>query len=249
MTVLRQLNSEGTKQFAEFVRELRSDPSAATPRSILTDPITSAPVLPDISIDERTFESKFAMAEYLQPLMAKVPSGDDRRGVANWLALFHFDLLCPVDSSGARKPTKREESYVLSERSHWGSGTYRHRIAGPLWLYEIDPETARIFLDPAPSEHGEELDTLFANQTWPSLPGFRQAYAKLYFEPGSTRTWKVKVGARSKNRPGNVRRLTHVMHQFDLTFDIGSLSADALLQLLPAEFAHFRGDAIKDGTR
>jgi hypothetical protein len=49
-------------------------------------------------------------------------------------------------------------------------------------------------------------------------------------------TQRIRRGAQGKG-PGSVRRLSEVLQQFDLTFDIWDMGQGQLEALLPAEFA------------
>ena len=55
----------------------------------------------------------------------------------------------------------------------------------------------------------------------------------LYFDPNKG---APKKGAPTKGRPGNIFRFVSIMQQFDLTYDLYSMSYKEILTLLPSEF-------------
>jgi hypothetical protein len=64
-----------------------------------------------------------------------------------------------------------------------------------------------------------------------------QMTIKLYWDPNTNR-WKD--GASATEGPGVILRLMEVLGQFDLTYDLHSLTADQLYNMLPKEFDRFK---------
>jgi hypothetical protein len=59
----------------------------------------------------------------------------------------------------------------------------------------------------------------------------------LYWDNHSQRP---KTNASNREVPGNARRLVAVIWQLELTYDVYSMSADKILELLPAEFEQWK---------
>jgi hypothetical protein len=52
---------------------------------------------------------------------------------------------------------------------------------------------------------------------------------------------KPKFGAIAKNKAGTVYRFIDVIQQFELNFDLYSMSGEEVIQLLPSEFNKWKG--------
>jgi len=170
------------------------------------------------------------LCDILQDLDYQSLLGDT--GLWNWLALFWFDQLCPTDKNGARKPSK-PYNYILSTN-------YNHRPRHALYttwrLVEKYNETALFLLSKAPNERGELIEQLAARQYLISCQGVIEAAAKLYFDPDRK---TFKRGSASQSRKGNIRRFISFLQQLDLTYDLGTLAADSLFNMLPGEYETF----------
>ena len=67
-----------------------------------------------------------------------------------------------------------------------------------------------------------------------------EAALLLYVDPSTAR---LKRGCQSNRQPGTVRRFIGVLQQLDLTYDIYGMTGPQILDLLPAEFDRWRGNA------
>ncbi len=62
---IRRLNEQGISQFTAFLDSLEGDTPLPYPSALLTDPEATMEVSPTVEIDQRTFGSRFTVAEYL----------------------------------------------------------------------------------------------------------------------------------------------------------------------------------------
>ena len=83
---------------------------------------------------------------------------------------------------------------------------------------------------------GDVVEQLASRQEIVTCPGVMEAVTTLYLD---RRTGQLKRGASSKGMPGTARRLPTVLRQFDMTWDLFSLTGAEVLQLLPREFEPF----------
>jgi hypothetical protein len=193
---------------------------------------------PEVEIEQRCFTNRLEAAEYLNQLLgnAGFAAVECDRGLWAWLALFYFDQLCPLDSTGARKP---------GERARWIPAIgdfrkyYRHLLAGPYRIFRAHremPARALALLCTSISKPGDIVEQLASRQEVVTNAAVMQVATALYVDAA---TKQPKRGAAGRG-PGSARRLADVLSQFDATWDLYSLQASKLLAVLPGEFDRFR---------
>ena len=148
----------------------------------------------------------------------------------SWLSAFYFDLLCPIEA-GIRYP-KAEERHILSSEN-WRR-YYRHLIAAPLRLYIELGELSIGYLDGKINVHGEYFEQLASAQDIATSPGIIEAANILFWDPERR---SFKHGSRGKDKPGTIRRYARdIIPQFQMTYDLNSMSGQEIVDLLPSEF-------------
>jgi hypothetical protein len=232
---LRRMNEQGIEQFAKFLESLAGDELVSYPQVLLTDPDATEEVNPPIEIEQRTFGSRYAAAEYLYNLFEDSDLRDIERdrGLWAWLSLFYFDELCPTDTKGQRKPGRRERWLLVPTSRRF----YLHQLAGPYQVYRAHANDPAITIGllcgplniiPRVYEEIAESPTLIASHA------IVETATRLYY---NSKTGTIR---RNRSGEGGPRRLVGVLAQFDVTWDIISLSADDVWRLLPDEFSHFK---------
>ena len=93
-------------------------------------------------------------------------------------------------------------------------------------------------LSKKPSDRGELIEQLAARQYFMSCRGVIEAAHQIYFDPDRR---KFKRGSTSQTRGGNIRRFISYLQQLDLTYDLGTVTADSLMSILPPEYNGFVG--------
>jgi hypothetical protein len=172
------------------------------------------------------------LADVLKPLDRHQISRDHR--LWNWLALYFFDSICRAEADGTRK-LLRQELYVLDSKYNY-LRYYKHLVRTP-WLAVLDHgENAKILFANSRGVRSDIEETLTASQQVLGNSTIISAACKLYFDPI---TEKPKRGAAGKTA-GSPRRLTAVIQQLELTYDIQSCTAQQFLDLLPQEFNKFK---------
>lgn len=232
---IRRLNEAGIEAFRQFITSYDGqDP----PRHLLWEESTSLELPVEIVVTQWPFQSRLEAGEYFYYLLKQTNLKDvefDARMWA-WLSLFYFDQLAPADSRGQRRPGALAR-WIPATRD-W-KRYYRHLLAGPWHIYRMyadNPEIALALLIGAVHQPGDIVEQLTSRQEFVTNRGIIEAATALYVDP-ETKT--VKRGSGGKG-PGSPRRLATVLKQFDLTYDLYSMSAADVLALLPREFNRFK---------
>jgi hypothetical protein len=235
---LRRLNKTGIQEFADFLDSLKENPLAEIPASLLTDERTSGEMAERVDIEKQRFRSRFEAAAYLDEKLSRSGLTDIERdaGLWSWLSLFYFDQLCPLDSSGKRK--LHERAKLIPEASNYRK-YYRHLLAGPYRIYKAhrdDPDRAMALLCEPISQPGDIVEQFASRQELVTNRVVMELVKTLYLDQESNRPRK---GAAGKGK-GSARRLTDILNQLDLTWDLHMMKVPDLLAMLPGEFDRFR---------
>jgi hypothetical protein len=221
---------KGEEKFREYIHNLKANPLCQRP-DLNSEPFSKEFSLV-ISIDEtRQFNSKLELAEYLQNCFegAGLKREDviPLNGLWTWLAYIWFEQL----TNQRRNILKREEHYICTTPSNFRR-YYIHLVAPLYVIYSLhNLPFSLLFLYNPPWEINDFTERVAANQFLISHENIVEAIYKLYFDP---QRGQPKRGAQS--RPGNIKRFVKVIRQFELTYDIYTMSADSILNLLPPEF-------------
>lgn len=235
---LRRFNQEGMSSVDDFLDSLSTASPLPYPESILEDDKKTILIHPNVNIERYAFENKFLLAEYLSKKIesAGISSVEKDRGFWVWLALFYFPILCIKDSSGKYKPGARPR---WVPEVHDYRRYYRHLLAGPYLIFRAhrdNPARAMALLCGKIDRQGDIVEQLASRIDMVANPAIVGAATKLYYDP---KKGKAKAGAGSKGA-GSPRRLSQVIKQFDLTWDLYGMSPEYFLKLLPQEFDRFQ---------
>jgi hypothetical protein len=231
---LRQFTTAGIEVFRRFLAECRKSPEIVVPSEMLTESTLTEEIVPRITVQPRQFHDKRDAAEYLRDLLYPLNSEgvSKNAGLWSWLSCFHFDAVCPAKDG--QRSVKNDYSYVFEPTSprHY----YRHLMYVPWYVQRLAPEENRLFLtgqlnvlDKATSE---VLKRLFLTR----IPCIFEVLDTLYWDQkrGRIRAGMVSPG---RVRPGDlVHRLPVRIRQLEMTYDLQSLSAEQLIELLGEEF-------------
>ncbi len=239
MTRIRQFNEDGIQKFGFYLQQLKSDSINNLPYGFLNDKKYSVEINDSPKIEPLIFKSKKDMVMYLYPKIEKLKINSlfHRSSLWSWLSAFYLDSICPQKSDGSRIPGAHNR-YILE--AHSWNRYYRHLIVTPIRLYhEVkDIDLCKFYLYNAPNIHGDAFEQLAARQEIASAPGILDTARQLYWDKENE---KPKVNATDKNKPGTLRRFTSsIIPQFQLTYDLNSMSSSEILDLLPAEFDNWK---------
>lgn len=235
---LRRFNDEGISKFKEFIDSHKAGYSQIGINGLLTDVNLATVVQPEVEIDFKMFDTRFDLGEYLYLKLdnSGIPNLLKDVGIWTWLSGLFFDLICPADDNGVRRP-RAMEKYVPAVYNH--QKYYRHLLAGPYWIYKQHsdkPEITFGLLSGEPHIFGDIPEQLAARQQWVSNAAIVSAATTLYIDE-NTKIPKLGAGGQ---KPGSARRLAMILWQFDLTHDLYSFTEVEILGLLPFEFEKFK---------
>lgn len=246
---VRRLKPAGIEQFERFLDSLTQETPLPVPSAALTAAESSESLGVELEVEDREFATRLELGRYLFDTLNEsgLTEIDADRGLWAWLSLFYFERLCPADKAGRRTPGNRAR-WILDP--HNFQRYYRHLLAGPYRIfraYSDQPILAMCLLCGPPDKPGDLVEQLASRQELVTNRAIIGAASRMYYDPSSE---KLKRGAGGKGR-GSPRRFADVLQQFDVTFDLYSLSTDDLIQLLPKEFDRFlprSGDAEVDAA-
>lgn len=236
---VRRLNDQGIERFTAFLDSLSGDAPMPYPSALLTDPDGTVEIQPTIEVEQRAFGSRYAAAEYLYNVFkdSGLTNIERDRGLWAWLSLFYFEQLCPPNARGERKPGHLAR-WIPETGVSWRY--YRHLLAGPYRIYAAhsdSPDRALLVLCGPLHQPGDIVEQIASRQEIITNGGIMETLSSLYYDPDSG---TPRRGAATKQGKGTVRRFTDILNQFDVTWDLYSLAAQDVLQLLPDEFSRFR---------
>jgi len=232
-----RLTEVGVTRFALWLDALRVDPTIQPPVELLTDVIASEQLGASVELEPIQLGNRFDAAEYIFNCISteELPDVESDSGLWAWLSLFFIDTVCPLDMKGGRKPGALAR-HIL-EPSNF-QRYYRHLLAGPYRIYRAhrdDPRRALALLCQPVSSPGDVVEQLASRQELVTNRGIMGLATKLYV---AADTLKVKTGAGGKGG-GSARRLSDIIEQFDLTWDLYAATPDELAAVMPSEFAKY----------
>lgn len=241
---VRRLTKTGIDRFRTFLHALRGDNAPLDPpASLLTAPETSEPFEHDCVVERKSFADRLEAAQYLADVFDAIDGLQEDVGLWGWLSLLYFDQVCPPKANGRRSPG-RDYRHILEPGYRYG---HRHLLAGAFVVHSLHGDDARILLCTRVDQENSFHHELTARQAFISNPAIVQAASLLYFD---ARTGRPKRRSQESERaPGNLRRFVDVVQQLDVNYDLYSMTAEAILELLPAEFDGWRKKKRRFGIR
>jgi hypothetical protein len=239
---LRRFNEAGIKAFREQLAVLRTNPDRDPPNDLLEHRELTEIVSPEISIALEHFQTKGDASRYLSAVLSKLVPEEVAvdAGLWTWLSCFFFDSVCPVVHG--KRSVKNDYHYIFEPRNmrHF----YRHLLFVSWQILRLAPRHNRLFLrsrvDVRDQLTTEVMKRLFVTR----LPCVFEVFDRLYWDEHKNRPRKGATS--SKPSPGNLaHRFPMRIRQLEKTFDLMSLNADQLLELLGEEFAFARRKTAK----
>ncbi len=231
---VRRFNTQGIERFREFLRKARDEPTVSVEWSLLQEPSLTEPMHPTTEVGPLSFQTKREAAEYLHNILRDIPKQAliDDQGLWTWLSLYFFNSICPP-RDGERK-VRNDYTYIYEPKNprHF----YRHLLFISWRILDVAPIHNRLLLD----QNIAKLDVLTKEATkrlyLTRIPCFFELLEKIYLDPA---THRPRRGIVPFNRivPGDLtHRLPTRIRQLEKTYDLHSLTADQLLELLGPEF-------------
>ena len=237
---VRRLNKDGVEIFIEFLDSLTPEKQREIPFDLLNSSKYSIGLEDNVDVEMQEFSNRYDAAEYLierfDPKLFLDVEYD--KGMWAWLSLFYFEILCPINKKGYRKP---------GELARWipAIGNYqkylRHLLLGPYRIFlahRDNPERALALLVNPVHQPGEIAEQLSQYKQIVTNPAIVEAATLLFIDKN---TKSFKRGAAGKGA-GSARRIEKFWKQFDVTWDLYGMTTDEILELLPSEFDKWRGN-------
>lgn len=238
MPELRYFNETGRGQWRQWLEELKADPAKEFPAELLTNPDCTRRAPGGAAVEARVFVTKFELAETLAPAIAAVRAArlpaDNWPGLWDWLAAFYFDSICPPQPDRQRK---LNDLVRYNFNPVWNR-RYRHRVFGPVELFSRLGTNSRLLIHGEPASLTDWEEQTASRYQISGNVGIAEALFRLYWD--HAKQAPKKGAAPNSKKPGTLRRFGDLVQQFDRTFDLLSIGSDAILNLLPKEFAPFR---------
>lgn len=235
---IRRFTQEGIARFNEYLNLLEAEPTRLFPKELLEDSACSEVFGRPTEIHQKALPSRYAAGEYLYATLPQTDIPDFERdvGLWAWLTLFFFDQLCPANKAGQRK--LRERTGYIPEPENY-TRYYRHLLLGPFLIFRAhrdNPKRAMSLLCKQLPVIDDIVGQVAAYQELVSNPAIVELATQLYFDP-ATGTTKRGSGGKTGGSP---RRLIDILRQFDVTWDLYTMTMTEFWTLLPKEFDRFR---------
>jgi len=232
ITHIRRFNELGIERYRNFLHEIKNGDAKNIPDSFVTDGYLCDIVNADIKIERKKFDSKDELIRYLYDKISRIQGKNllYDAGLWSWLSAFYFDSVCPEKSDGSRKVG--EDSRYILNAEEWNR-YYRHLLASPTRLFKELGGQAKIYLSGKPDVPGELFEQLASRQEIAACKGVVEAAELLYWDSSKN---TIKRGVRGKGA-GTIRRLAgSAILQFQMTYDLNSMSGDDIIAMLPKEY-------------
>jgi hypothetical protein len=229
---VRRFNSKATDIFKDRILALGKDEHEEVNfEDLLEDNTYSVLLQQNIEIKASSFTSSFALGKYLNALLNDVENTKLMNDIQlwNWLSCFYFDLITMNKKSGKRE-IGEVKRYILDSSS---VNFYKHHIFSSWYFFNLFQDRSRIILNTPVWSIGKVSRLIANNKYIINYPELIELIYDLYWDFNSSRSKKDYL---NEKIPGNITRFTTVINQLMLTYDIFSLSANEILDLLPSEF-------------
>ena len=238
---VKSFNKAGIAAFKDFLQSTRDGKNRQNPVELLDDSGLIQVGYEDVTVESRSFASRRDAAEYFHQRFKLIPSVELRNdaGLWTWLSLFYFDQICP-EIDGERK-VRNDYTYIfMPDQSLY---FYRHLLFVAWYAKYVSPMHNRLFLDTTIYQLDKFTQDIMKRLYLTRIDCIFEVLDRLYWDRQTNRPRK------GVNSPGKITAgdLTHRfptrIRQLEKTYDLMSLSADQLLELLGEEFSHLASPA------
>ena len=239
---LARFNEAGLNAFRGFLAACRENPTTPVPTQFLEDQALTAPIDPTIEIEAIEFECRADAAKYLWDLLSPLDDQEVSKsaGLWSWLALYFFDQLCPA-RNGSRD-VKNDYRYVFEPNNmrHF----YRHILFIAWRVITIEPKHNRLLLSGSLARLDQVTVEIMKRLYLTRIPCIFEVLERLYWDDERGKRTQGIV-TRATVKPGDlIHRFPIRIRQLEMTYDLQSLSADKLIELLGNEFRQTAAAAV-----
>lgn len=231
---LRRFNNKGVDRFREYLRLAREDATASVQWDLLQDPSLTEEVNPTAEVDTISFQTKREAATYLHKLLREIPKQTviEDQGLWTWLSLYFFDSICP--KRDGKRAVRQDHMYIYEPKDQRCRNRQLLVIA---WrVLDIAPAYNRLFLDKRVVSLDKITDHVMNRLFLTRIPCIFELLDTIYWDHENNRARKGIIDTTQVNRGDLPHRLPTRIRQLEKTYDLHSLTADQLLDLLGPEF-------------
>jgi hypothetical protein len=232
--IVRQFNDEGIRAFRAFLAACRENPALPVPREMLEDDRFTRVVRPEMEVSHRHLPKKADAANYLASVLEPLGEKDvlENSGLWTWLTLFFFDEVCQAE--GGQRRVKNDYHYVFEPKN--SRHFYRHLLFISWRVLRTAGNHTRLFLG-SPLTTLDKMTTEVMKRLFLTrIPCIFEVLDRLYWDDKRGKARRGIVDSRTV-KPGDlVHRLPIRIRQLEKTYDLFSLNAGQLLELLGNEF-------------
>lgn len=194
-------------------------------------------VTPECQIASNHFEKRGEAAVYLTSILSSLPVDLVTRdaGLWTWLSLLYFDSVCPTEDG--ERVMKNDYHYVYEPQNvrHY----YRHLLFVSWRVLQLAPSHNRLFLRSSLSTLDKWTTEVMKRLYLTRIPAIFEVLDRVYWDEGKGRPRRGLISP--KESAGDLtHRFPLRIRQLEKTYDLMSLTADQLLELLGDEFAFAR---------
>jgi hypothetical protein len=232
--IVRRFNQSGIAEFRQFLATCRQSPATGLPRGILEENALTETIKPAIQIEPRKFATRRDAASYLRKALSPLPEQEvaEDAGLWSWLSLFYFDEICPANN--CRGSVKNDYSYIFEPKNQ--RHFYRHLLFIGWHVLRVTEKHNRLFLDQPLSSLDKVTSEVMKRLFLTRIPCVFEVLDRIYWD---AKRGRIRRGVTDFGnvKPGDlVHRFPIRVRQLEKTYDLLTLKADQLIELLGEEF-------------
>ena len=232
---VRTFNRRGIARARTFLEDWRESGSysKAALQQFLLDSRFSSPFDPVLEVERASIGTRRDAASILVPLFEEIerPVADDD-GLWSWLGLLFAPEFPPSRNITTGAYVFLEDDTTPESRRAY-QRRYRHALRASYLIRRQHSEAAAFLLDQPISSFSDLEDRLLSDFRAFSSIGVVQLAIELYTDVSSLKPDYSRSA-------GGLRHLLRVLTQLERTHDVYGMEAEALLQILPAAFDHWK---------
>ena len=231
---IRRFNAAGIAAFRALLAATRDNPRATFPRDSVEDDALTETIPALITIEPKRFPTRREAAEYLTNCLAPLPPDEVAHdaGLWSWLSLYYFDEVCPA-RYGQRK-VKNDYTYIFEPRNprHF----YRHLLFIAWYAHGVARPHDRLYMNVPLASLDKVTDEVMKRLYLTRIPCIFDVLDRIYWDASRGKA-RSGIASYSGVRPGDLtHRFPIRIRQLEKTYDLQSLTADQLIELLGEEF-------------
>ncbi len=232
--IVKQFNSAGISEFRNYLAKCRQNPELPLPLELLEDHRYTSGLTAVLEATPEKFVTKADAAIYLTQLLDPLPEADvaENAGLWTWLTLFFFDQVCPPVES--QHVVKNDYHYIFEPKN--SRHFYRHLLFVSWRALQLSQTHNRLILRSRLHILDSVTTEIMKRLFFTRIPCMFEVLDRLYWDDKKQAPRRSIVTPRTINAGDLRHRLPIRIRQLECTYDLQSLNADQLIELLGEEF-------------